>query len=531
MSTRKLLTEIERTLKKVTEGIEEFEEFEEKLNSATTPSQKERWEGEMKKEIKKLQRLRDQIKTWQTSAEIKDKTLLNESRKNIEALMEKFKILEKDMKIKAYSKEGLIAASKLDPKEKEKLDLINWICSTVDKLKTQVDLYEAELEANYGGKRTTFKKSSLPPRQSRLENHLVHHQIHIDKLELILRLIENDELQIEDVIQIKDTLDDYLERNDEQDYMNDDTIYDDLSLDDIESTPIIPVAKPLETLSEATNEKQIEGSLSSSRQFLSDTSGGGKPSSVKTHSLSLSTSTMPKISHNSTQKIPGSETLNAWTQQPKIDKKLQSSTPSNVTKDQSNASISVIMEQSQQLENTELSQNHFTPFSISISHSFSDLEQELKSKMDGYENSRIIQSRMQSVPDTVLEQKHAEGISREGIDGHRLPPPFSVVIPRLPLLNKPALYEKLDLDTLFTIFYYQPGTFSQYLAARELKKQSWRFHKKYLTWFQRHEEPRVITEDYEQGTYIYFDYEGAWCQRKKSEFTFEYRFLEDAELV
>lgn len=529
MSTRKLLTEIERTLRKVTEGIEEFEQLEEKLNSATTSSQKERWEGEMKKEIKKLQRLRDQIKTWQTSAEIKDKSLLNESRKNIEALMEKFKILEKDMKIKAYSKEGLIAASKLDPKEKEKLDLINWICSTVDKLKTQVDLYEAELEAKYGGKRTTFKKSSIPLRQSQLETHLVCHQNHIDKLELILRLTENDELQVEDVIQIKDTLDDYLEHNDEQDYIYDDTIYDDLSLDDIESTPIIPSAKTSEILSETIHEKHIEGSPSSSRQFLSDTSGGGKPSSVKIHSLSSSTSTIPKIPQTTTQKIAGSDTLNAWAQQPKIEKKLQSS---NVTKDQSSAPTSIMMEQPQQsLENTELSQNHFTSFSISISQSFSDLEQELKSKIDESENPRFIQSRMQSIPNTVLEQRHAEGISREGIDGHRLPSPFSIVIPRLPLFNKPTLYEKLDLDTLFTIFYYQPGTFSQYLAARELKKQSWRFHKKYLTWFQRHEEPRVITEDYEQGTYIYFDYEGAWCQRKKSEFTFEYRFLEDAELV
>jgi hypothetical protein len=35
------------------------------------------------------------------------------------------------------------------------------------------------------------------------------------------------------------------------------------------------------------------------------------------------------------------------------------------------------------------------------------------------------------------------------------------------------------------------GTYQQYLAARELKKQSWRYHKKYMTWFQRHEEPKV----------------------------------------
>lgn len=72
------------------------------------------------------------------------------------------------------------------------------------------------------------------------------------------------------------------------------------------------------------------------------------------------------------------------------------------------------------------------------------------------------------------------------------------------MLTQPETFEKLDVDTLFFVFYYQQGTYAQYLAARELKKQSWRFHKKYLTWFQRHEEPKAITDEYEQGTYIYF---------------------------
>lgn len=80
------------------------------------------------------------------------------------------------------------------------------------------------------------------------------------------------------------------------------------------------------------------------------------------------------------------------------------------------------------------------------------------------------------------------------------------------------------------------------MAARELKKQSWRFHKQYLTWFQRLSQPQAITDDYEQGMvrpslsgqrsacssadalladrllqYIYFDWENSWCQRKKSD--------------
>lgn len=92
--------------------------------------------------------------------------------------------------------------------------------------------------------------------------------------------------------------------------------------------------------------------------------------------------------------------------------------------------------------------------------------------------------------------------------------------PQQPLVifDNSTLYEKFDMDTLFYIFYYHQGTYQQYLAAKELKKQSWRFHKKYSTWFQRHEEPKEITMHYEQGTYVYFDYENAWCQRKKTEF-------------
>ena len=39
-------------------------------------------------------------------------------------------------------------------------------------------------------------------------------------------------------------------------------------------------------------------------------------------------------------------------------------------------------------------------------------------------------------------------------------------------------------QALFFSFYYQPGTFQQYLAARELKRQSWRYHKQHSAWFQ-----------------------------------------------
>lgn len=90
-----------------------------------------------------------------------------------------------------------------------------------------------------------------------------------------------------------------------------------------------------------------------------------------------------------------------------------------------------------------------------------------------------------------------------------------------------AVYEHLDQDSLFFMFYYYTGSYEQWLAARKLKEQNWRFHKQYLTWFKRAHQPQAITDDYEQGGYFYFDWENNWCQRKKSDFRFEYRWLSD----
>ena len=59
-------------------------------------------------------------------------------------------------------------------------------------------------------------------------------------------------------------------------------------------------------------------------------------------------------------------------------------------------------------------------------------------------------------------------------------------------------FQRLSTETLFFIFYYMEGTKAQYLAAKALKKQSWRFHTKYMMWFQRHEEPKMINDEFEQ---------------------------------
>lgn len=78
-AARKLQAEIDRTLKRVQDGIIEFDEiwdkarfnvlrkiddFQLQVYEAENHSQREKHENDLKKEIKKLQRFRDQIKTW-----------------------------------------------------------------------------------------------------------------------------------------------------------------------------------------------------------------------------------------------------------------------------------------------------------------------------------------------------------------------------------------------------------------------------------------------------------------------------------
>jgi len=63
------------------------------MQASTNQTQKEKLETDLKTQIKKLQRLRDQIKTWVASNDIKDKTALLENRRLIETVSHGFTII------------------------------------------------------------------------------------------------------------------------------------------------------------------------------------------------------------------------------------------------------------------------------------------------------------------------------------------------------------------------------------------------------------------------------------------------------
>ncbi len=170
------------------------------MQSASNLPQKEKYEQELKRQIKKLQRERDSIKTWLGSNEIKDKTQLTETRKLIETQMERFKQVERELKTKAYSKEGLNAAVKLDPQEKEKQELYQWLGDVMEKLNTLVDKVETEHEVlTNAGKKGKKIDPSKQEKLNQLDAQIVRHKLHLSKLEVVLRMLENGNLTIEEV--------------------------------------------------------------------------------------------------------------------------------------------------------------------------------------------------------------------------------------------------------------------------------------------------------------------------------------------
>jgi len=59
---RKLLAEMDKVFRKVDEGVELFLDIQTKMGEANSDNQRDKLQDDLKKEIKKLQRLRDQIK-------------------------------------------------------------------------------------------------------------------------------------------------------------------------------------------------------------------------------------------------------------------------------------------------------------------------------------------------------------------------------------------------------------------------------------------------------------------------------------
>lgn len=713
---KKLAGEVDRCLKKVAEGAELFEDIWQKVQNATNLNQKEKSESELKREIKKLQRLREQIKMWLASSEIKDKKLLLENRKLIELQMERFRIVEKETKTKAYSKEGLGQASKVNPETKEYELCREWINDVISRLNIQIDQMESETESLYACTKKKKLDKDQNERVDELNERVERHRYHIKNLEHILRSLDNESLDVDSVNKVQEDIEYYVDTCQEPDFIDCEGIYDDLDLetdgdaeavkgfeddeDDLQSSPgssinsaysSIATNSPISKSTSSSPRKNSKNSVTSAISILangisnstsvvtSTTSTPSKrtlfPENTTSSSPAVTTTPLETTVTNTTTSLGNSfqhqtpldyiiqnnntpnsiaNDLAATSMAPYVDATTVVSTSNNILSNNNNIArppsptsklltsveqnaVQVVRNHVESLKYPGFNSNNplwrttssagisettnpVTTAISSMSNSLlpnsepliTTLESSLLSSISRPVSSTSIlpmnTSTQNSVPyQPVSSVTHKLGEHLQapldfnslktnslfgGVLNSTLPLRSSVdtqevrlqpvhgVAPLGPVLLTPErlyqlkmldhsyihlpqkqdsekmrpyvnrnpvpiasyhhhqappnidsleFFQRLSPETLFFIFYYQEGTRAQYSAAKALKKQSWRFHTKYMMWFQRHEEPKRITDEFEEGTYIYFDFE-KWSQGKRDGFTFEYRFLEDKDL-
>ena len=148
--------------------------------------------------------------------------------------MEKFKAVEKAMKTKAYSKEGLSAAAKLDPKERAKIEACEFLSNMVDDLERQIETLEAEGESIQATMKKGKNQTSKADRMAEIERITERHKWHQGKLELIKRSLENGAVETEQVTDLEETIRYYVTDGMNEDFMEDDEMYDDLNLQEEE---------------------------------------------------------------------------------------------------------------------------------------------------------------------------------------------------------------------------------------------------------------------------------------------------------
>ena len=127
--------------------------------------------------------------------------------------MEKFKACEKEMKTKAFSKEGLTQSAKLDPKQQEKLETTHWLQTQVEELLLQVEQAEAEIETLQGGVKKKNRGGQQAERLESLEHLNERRKWHINRLELILRLLDNGSMPTEKVNDLREDVTYFVESN------------------------------------------------------------------------------------------------------------------------------------------------------------------------------------------------------------------------------------------------------------------------------------------------------------------------------
>lgn len=510
------------------------------------------------------------------------------------------------MKTKAYSKEGLSAASKLDPKEKEKAEACDFLSSMVDELGQQIEAMEAEEESIHATLKKGKKDVAKANRLADISRVTERHKWHIGRLELLLRSLQNGMVETNQVNDAKESIKYYVDDGHNVDYQGEDeTLYDDFSLDDEEGQfgmvgdqdkgssqdtqsvqeeepeqprpkgkepapvrrPSMQLKSPLPVLATLNMNapasapqpnmkpaplptrapETLKYASAAAAAAASDKNGVGiapLPPPPGAAAPPAGVSSLPTTSRGSAAASPivalsqpvakvastaasssasvddfASTQIRSAAASPKvptITTATRTATPPQPPAPEKTASPDIATRETSNSTPSTLTNGDAADSEEAIYH----LPPGLQDLIQSFETTKL---RISANPSPAVQRLllASHNSCPEPLDADRprhyktqakFRTPSYYPQEVLPIFDDPRLYEtgRIETDTLFYIFYYRQASYQQYLAAKSLKNQSWRFHKQYQTWFQRHEEPKQITEDYEQGTYRFFDYESTW---------------------
>lgn len=226
--------EVETVFKKIHEGLDLFNYYFSRHEASNNDSQREKLEADLKKEIKKLQKFRDQIKSWQGNDSLEvaiTSQKLQEHRRLVEEAMECYKEVEKNSKMKSFSNQSIMLAS-LDngghDLSTEAQECLSFLMETVEKLNEENETLEEEYERVLATKVRKNNMAAIEERKQELETFKQSNEFHIEKIDAIIGYLKTSKVSAASVLAIQDDLSFYLESYQEPDFIDDESLYDDL---------------------------------------------------------------------------------------------------------------------------------------------------------------------------------------------------------------------------------------------------------------------------------------------------------------
>lgn len=278
-----IFRDIDIVFKKIQDGLHEFNYHYERYESINAEDdsdnqrEKEKLENDLKKEIKRLQKFREQIKIWQSNDYIKTLALsgnslcnkLNENKRSIEEAMETYKDVERSSKLKTFSNQSILLSaidqqnslnrdtdyeedsdnfedmdleeflSEIEEDELEDqlpvefIDSIKFIKNIIKQLNKQSQKFNHEYEKLSNKKLRKNNLSVIEAKKEKITQTLLQHKFYIKRLLKIIKLMKNlkfNEINLFNLI--KDDLVKYVDTNENYDPSLFDDILNSINHDD-----------------------------------------------------------------------------------------------------------------------------------------------------------------------------------------------------------------------------------------------------------------------------------------------------------